>query len=150
MRLRSLEAVLIVLIVVASVEWTYLAYLRGMIDAQLAVTLVVVEAPTELALAWLISRVLEKPDELARKFAVEKQKLEEIDRHRKDIYEAIIEGCERDLVLLKRLIRVGLRQTWNLSIPIRMYRNPIYSLLNGNVGRGRMRIRRCCHAQFLH
>ena len=45
--------------------------MRGMIDAQLAVTLIVVEAPTELALAWLVSRVLEKPDELARKFAVE-------------------------------------------------------------------------------
>jgi hypothetical protein len=94
MRLRSLEAVLIVLIVVASVEWTYLAYLRGMIDPQLAVTLIVVEAPTELALAWLISKVLEKPDELARKFAEEKQKLEEIDRDRRAIYEAIKEWIQ--------------------------------------------------------
>ena len=94
MRLRSLEAFLIVLVVVASVEWTYLAYLRGMIDPQLAVTLIVVEAPTELALAWLISKVLEKPDELARKFAVEKQKLEEIDRDRQAIYEAIKEWIQ--------------------------------------------------------
>jgi hypothetical protein len=94
MRLRSLEAFLIILIVVASVEWTYLAYLRGMIDLQLAVTLIVVEAPTELFLAWVISRVLEKPDELARKFAVEKQKLEEIDRDRRAIYEAIKEWIQ--------------------------------------------------------
>lgn len=88
------EVFLIVGIIAVSVEWTYLAYLRGMIDTQLAVTLIVVEVPTELVLAWLISKVLERPDELARKFAIEKQKLEEIDRERRAIYEAIKEWIQ--------------------------------------------------------
>jgi hypothetical protein len=44
-----------------------------------------------LALAWLISKVLEKPDELARKTAVEKQRLEESNRRRTDIWKAIEE-----------------------------------------------------------
>jgi hypothetical protein len=65
-----------------------------MIDPQLAVTLIVVEVPIELVLAWLISRVLERPDELARRFAEEKQKLEEIDRDRRTIYEAIKEWIQ--------------------------------------------------------
>jgi len=89
MRLTILNKIIVVLIIIASVVWTYVAYSRGMIDPQLTVTLIVVEVPSELGLAWLISKVLERPEELARKFAEEKQKLEEIDRDRRAIYDAI-------------------------------------------------------------
>jgi len=94
MRLTILNKTVVVLIIIASVVWTFVAYSRGMIALPLAVTLIVVEAPTELVLAWLISRVLENPDELARKTAEEKQRLEEIDFRRKSIWEAIKEWVE--------------------------------------------------------
>jgi hypothetical protein len=40
------------------------------------------------------SKVLERPEELAKKFAEEKQKLEEIDRDRRTIYDAIREWVQ--------------------------------------------------------
>lgn len=75
MRLGS--TILLTLIVVATVEWSFIAYAKGLIEPSLAVTLIVVEVPSELALAWVISKLLDRPDELARRFAEEKQKLED-------------------------------------------------------------------------
>jgi hypothetical protein len=65
------------LALIASIVWTINAYRAALIDLRLAITLVIVEGPIDLAIAWIVSRLLEQPEELARRFAEAKQKLED-------------------------------------------------------------------------
>jgi hypothetical protein len=96
MRLTRSTVILVALAVVAITEWAYIAYLRGLLNLRDVVTIVVAELIVA-AILFAFSRIFGRepnPDELARKLAVEKQKLEEIDRDRKAIYDAIKEWVQ--------------------------------------------------------
>jgi HEPN domain-containing protein len=96
MRLTRSAIILVAGAIVAIPEWAYIAYLRGLLNLRDAVTVIVAELAVA-AILFAFSRIFGResnPDELARKFAVEKQKLEEIDRNRKVVYEAIKEWIQ--------------------------------------------------------
>ena len=95
MRLTRLDIVLIVLTIVAIAAWAFVAYSLGLLNLRDTVTIILSELVVAAKLA--LSRILgREPDtnELARRIAEEKQKLEEIDRNRKAIYEAIKEWVQ--------------------------------------------------------
>jgi hypothetical protein len=79
MRLARSDIVLIFLAILASVEWTSIAYSLGLLNMRDVVTIIVGELVVA-AIIVTITRILgqkPEPDELARRMAEEKQRLEE-------------------------------------------------------------------------
>lgn len=132
MRLTRSAVILVAGTVLATAEWAYIAYLRGLLNLRDVVTIVVAELAVA-AILFAFSRIFGRepnPDELARKFAVEKQKLEEIDRDRKAIYEAIKEWIQPPDTRLQ--IVGGQQEPLYLAERIPRYTQKIDDCLNRN------------------
>jgi hypothetical protein len=94
MRLTRSTVILVLTLMVVIAEYVYLAYLRGLLNLREAVTLVVAELAVA-AILFALSRIFGRDtDELPKKFALEKQKLEEIDRDGRNLHEAIKEWIQ--------------------------------------------------------